>query len=158
MHFRTVLQFSRGSFLKAPRNYVPALLRFLTPKRSTKDEFFMKGRLKLLTGYFLKSGSTTAMKSLLFLDIWRDEEEKSENRGGKKREPGGRQRGQRAEKHLGCQIKWECNRERLVLPLHRDRGENQASSASNFHMSISAQLRSTLRNQSSRKYPWGTAE
>lgn len=31
--------------------------------------------------------------------------------------------------------------------------ENQACSASNFHMSISAQLRNALWNQSSRKYP-----
>lgn len=28
-------------------------------------------------------------------------------------------RGQGAEKQLGCQIKWECNGERLVLPLQR---------------------------------------
>lgn len=50
--FITVKQFSPGSFLKAPRKHVPALLRFLTPKRSVKGEFFMKGRHKLLTGCF----------------------------------------------------------------------------------------------------------
>lgn len=51
-----------------------------------------------------------------------------------------------AEKQLGCQIKWECNGEKLVFPLCNDGGE-AASSASNFHTSISAQLRSTLPNQ-----------
>lgn len=37
-------------------------------------------------------------------------------------------------------------------------GEKRACSASNFHMSTRAGLRSALQNQSSRKYPWGTAE
>ena len=54
---------------------------------------------------------------------------------------------------LGCQIKWECEGEKLVLPLCSDEGESRACSASNFHTSISAQLRNALWNQSSRKYP-----
>lgn len=40
-----------------------------------------------------------------------------------RRESGDRRRGQGAEKQLGCQIKWECNGERLVLPLCSDGGE-----------------------------------
>lgn len=58
----------------------------------------------------------------------------------------------RAETQLGCRIKWERNEEKLAFPLCNDGGE-AALSASNFHTSISAQLRSTLPNQSSRKYP-----
>lgn len=52
MHFRTVQQFSPGSFLKAPRNHVVVLLQFLTPKRSVEGEFFMKRRHKPLSGSF----------------------------------------------------------------------------------------------------------
>lgn len=79
--------------------------------------------------------------------------------GNAKNKRGKRKKGSRrgdvedgTEKQLGCQIKWECNGEKLVFPLCSDGGE-AASSASNFHTSISAQLRSTLPNQSSRKYP-----
>lgn len=43
---------SLGSFLKAPGNYVPVVLRFLTPKRSVKGEFFKKRIHKLLTCSF----------------------------------------------------------------------------------------------------------
>ena len=64
-------------------------------------------------------------------------------------------RGQRAEKQLGCQI----SERGMVLFCPSDAmRENQACSASHFHMSISTQLRTALWSQSSRKYPWGTAE
>lgn len=56
-----------------------------------------------------------------------------------------------AEKQPWCQSKGGDG-ERLVFPLCSDGGE-AAMGASNFHTSISAQLRSTLLNQSSRKYP-----
>lgn len=49
---RTVEQISPGSFLKAHRHHVPVPLRFMTPSRSVKDEFFMKGGCKLHTGSF----------------------------------------------------------------------------------------------------------
>lgn len=141
-------QFSPGSFSKAPRNHVPALLWFLTPMRSTKGEFFMKRRLKLLTGYFLKSGSTAAMQSPFFLGG--DEENE-----GKKVKIGRRRWMERTE----CRETAGVARSngnltgRGLFCLCAAMGENQALSASNFHMSISAQLRSALRNQSSRKYP-----
>lgn len=146
------------------------LCRLLTPKRSTKGEFFMKRRLSLTSCFYLfifKSGSNRAVLELslififffVFIFYFAHSKRGCEGEGVEieRGESGDSGRGQGAEKQLGCQIKWECNGERLVLPLQRW-GESWASSASNFHTSISAQLRSALRNQSSRKYPWGTAE
>lgn len=60
---------------------------------------------------------------------------------------------ERTEKQLGCQIEWECEGERGLFCPCAVMGENQACSASNFHMSIIAQLRNALWRQSSRKYP-----
>lgn len=67
-------------------------------------------------------------------------------------EAGGGWRGQRAENSWDARSNGNVRGRGLFCPCAA-MGENQACSASNFHMSISAQLRNALWNQSSRKYP-----
>lgn len=148
--------FLSGRFLKAPRNHVPVLLLVLMPPRWAKaSTFFMKRRHKLLTGNFLCQTNRT--EAYISLKLWISAHLKRQGEWKRKQneEVDGEDREQ--------WISWPARSNRNV----RGRGlfcpcaamrENQACSASNFHMSISAQLRTALWNQSGRKYPWGTAE
>lgn len=84
---------------------------------------------------------------------------KSEKKGGEKKKGNEREKNQEADgEDRDHGNSWDARsngnaRERSLFCPCAAMGENQACSASNFHMSISAQLRTALWNQSSRKYP-----